>query len=408
MSGWRPVGAVEADYEGYWAWVAHKGFTLPANRQDAWLPKGVNAVMGPTALPSRIPTELSDSAFFTDRALSYLKGRAGKPFVLHLGYYRPHPPFIVSAPYNAMYDPMEMARPRRAASIDTEAKQHPLLAWYLANNKKSDFFPGAAGPASQLTEQNVLQMRATYCGLMTEVDDQIGKVFAFLDETGQWDDTAIVFTCDHGEQLGDHYLLGKIGYFDESFRIPLVIKSRGQSMPGRIEDAFTESIDVMPTLIEWAGGLPPRACDGQSLVPLLSGNRPSNWRTELHYEFDFRDTHAAAPETDLGVTMDDCSLCVVSDAEWKYVHFTALPPLLFNLRNDPDQLRNLALDPKHQSIVAEYAQRALSWRLRHADKTLTHYRAGPNGLESRANDFFPMRHFNDELQSTQGLVRRGR
>ena len=69
----------------------------------------------------------------------------------------------------------------------------------------------------------------TYLGMMTEVDDQLGRVLAWLDETGQWDDTLVVFTSDHGEQLGDHHLLGKVGYFDESFRIPLVIKRAGRA-----------------------------------------------------------------------------------------------------------------------------------------------------------------------------------
>jgi hypothetical protein len=82
--------------------------------------------------------------------------------------------------------------------------------------------------------------------------------------------------------------------------------------------------------------------------------------------------------------MDECSLCVLQDVAFKYVHFAALPPLLFDLRADPHQFRNLAADPGHATIVRDYAQRMLSWRLRHADRTLTHYRATPRGLEDRA------------------------
>jgi len=75
--------------------------------------------------------------------------------------------------------------------------------------------------------------------------------------------------------------------------------------------------------------------------------------------------------------------CVVQDANYKYVHFAALPPLFFDLNTDPHQFRNLAADPAVAALVLEYAQRALSWRLRHADRTLTHYRASPDGLQTR-------------------------
>ena len=383
MDEFRSVGAFEPDHEGYFGWLRQKGYATPENQEDIWLPEGEGAIPGATKLPARIPAELSDSAFFTERALTYLKGKNGRPFFLHLGYYRPHPPFVASAPYHAMYSADEMTSPFRAASPEIEAQQHPLLKYYLSHSRQRSFFQGAEGMVSGMDDATVRQMRATYFGMMTEVDDCLGRVFAYLDETGQWDDTLILFTSDHGEQLGDHHLLGKIGYFDESFRIPLVLKEAGTPRAGAIEDSFTESIDVMPTIIDWLGGTVPRACDGRSLVPFLSSGRPDRWRTELHYEYDFRDVHYSAPEEELGLTMDECSLCVIQDARWKYVHFAKLPALLFDLSADPHQFRNLAADPAHTAIVAEYAQKALSWRLNHADRTLTHFRSSPRGLEVR-------------------------
>ena len=197
-------------------------------------------------------------------------------------------------------------------------------------------------------------------------------------------DTLIVFTSDHGEQLGDHYLAGKLGYHDESFRIPLVIVDPdAPEQAGRIEAAPTESIDLMPTMIDWLGGEVPRACDGRSLRPLVHDAKPADWRTELHYEYDFRDTFNSRAETELGLDMDASTLLVVQDAKWKYVHFTALPPLLFDLEADPGQFHNLADDPNHASVAKAFAQKALSWRMLHADRTLTHYRASPTGLERR-------------------------
>jgi arylsulfatase A-like enzyme len=384
MEGWRPVGSFEPEYDGYFGWLAQKGFPLPTNRADIWLPEGLDSLPGATDRPARVPAELSDSAFFTEKALTYLKGRDGKPFFLHLGYYRPHPPFVASAPYHAMYRAADMAPPVRAATAEQEAAQHPLLRHYLKTVPQSSFFQGGEGMAASMSEASVRQMRATYFGMMTEIDDCLGRVFDYLETSGQWDNTLIVFTSDHGEQLGDHYLLGKIGYQDESFRIPLVIRDPAAgSTRGQVREAFTEMVDILPTLIDWIGGDVPNAVDGRSLLPLVHGEPPADWRDALHYEFDFRETPGSTAEKSLGLTMDQCSLCVLQDADFKYVHFAALPPLLFDLRADPHQFRNLADDPAYGSVVRDYAQRMLSWRMRHADRTLTHYRATPKGLEQR-------------------------
>lgn len=391
MDGFRSVGAFEPNMDPYFGWVAQAGFALPARREDIWLPEGEDALPGATRRPARIPRELSDTAFFTDRALAYLKGRHGGPWkdrgwFLHLGYYRPHPPFVAPAPYHAMFDAADMPPPLRAATAEQEARQHPLLAHYLHEIRLGGFFQNASGHASELDEAQVRQMRATYCGMLHEIDDRLGEVFAFLDATGQWQSTLVIFTSDHGEQLGDHWLLGKLGYFDESFAIPLIVRDPREAADptrGVLIDLFSESVDVMPTILDWLGGSIPHACDGVSLLGLLGGGSVQGWREARSYEFDFRDIFYSTPETALGVPMEACSLAVLQDAEAKYVHFAGLPPLFFDTRQDPHQFRNLAGEAAQASRVKDYAQRLLSHRMRHADRTLSHFRATPAGLEER-------------------------
>ena len=387
MDGFRSVGAFEPSQDGYFGWLASKGFVFPKNRADIWLPEGEDATPGPTPRPSRIPAELSDTAYFTDRGLSYIKGRRPGGWFLHLGYYRPHPPYIAPAPYHAMYEPADMPPPVRAANPDAEAAQHPLADFYVRHVGNSGFYQGAKGLAKDLTAAQIAQTRATYRGLMTEIDDQLGRVFAHLDATDQWNDTLILFTCDHGEQLGDHHLLGKIGYFDESFRIPMVMRDpspEADATRGTIVDDFSETIDTFPTVMEWLGAPIPRQCDGRSLLPFAREGKPPDWRTEVHYEFDFRDVFYSKPEAALGMHMDECSLAVVQDHEHKYVHFAALPSLFFDLKRDPGQLENRIDDPAYAGKVRDYAQKMLSWRMRYAERTLTHFRSTPNGLEKRA------------------------
>jgi arylsulfatase A-like enzyme len=383
MDGFHPVGAFE---NAYFGWVASQGFELPSVREEIWLPQG-GAGSGATSRAACIPKELSDTAWFTENGLAYLRGHAGRPWFLHLGYYRPHPPFIAPAPYNAMYRPEDMPRPVRAASPAEEAKQNALLGYYVNNVKQASFFQDGQGLGSAMSEDEVAQLRATYCGLMSEIDDHLGRVFDYLKATGQWDDTLIVFTCDHGEQLGDHHLLGKIGYFDESYRIPMIVRDprpEANTTRGTIVERFTETIDTMPTILDWLGLPVPRQCDGRSLLPFFAGDTPADWRREVHYEFDFRDLHYSQPESALGVAMDKCGLAVVQDEAFKYVHFAALPPLFFDLRNDPGQFVNRAGDPAYAARMGEYAARMLDWRLGHAERALTGYRATPQGLEVRA------------------------
>jgi arylsulfatase A-like enzyme len=385
MHGWVPVGPWEPSKIPYFNWLKAKGIALPTPPENIWLPID-GPGQGATTSASTVPKALSDTAWATECALTYLRGVEGKPWFLHLGYYRPHPPFIAPAPYNTLYDPADVPAPVRAASPAAEGKQHPLLAHYMATVKQAKFFQDGQGLASAMSEEDIRIMRTAYYGLISEVDDHLGRVIAYLKATDQYDHTLIVFTCDHGEQLGDHHLLGKIGYFDESFRIPLVIRDpspEAAGSRGRIVDAFTETIDVMPTVLEWVGAEVPRACDGQSLRPFLHGETPEDWRTEVHYEYDFRTSYNDVQERVLGLPMDQCSLAVMQDTMYKYVHFDALPPLFFDLTADPGQLHNLADNPVYASRMLAYAQKMLSWRLRHADRTLTGYSASPTGLVKR-------------------------
>lgn len=384
MEGWHPVGAWEPDKRPYFNWLRGKGFDVPKKPANVWLPK--HGGPGPTSAPSHIPCELSDTAWATDRAFHYLRHPDRSPWFLHLGYYRPHPPFIAPEPYNTYYDPADMPEPVRAPTAEQEGAQHPLLDRYIGRLRQAEFFQGGEGLSSEMSVDDVKVMRAAYYGLISEVDEHVGRVVNFLKETGQYENTLIVFTCDHGEMLGDHHMLGKMGFFDESFHIPMIVRDpspNADSTRGTIVDKFTETIDTMPTILEWLGAEVPRACDGKSLIPFLHGETPENWRTEVHFEYDFRTHYRAADRRVMDLHVDQCSLAVIRDEKYKYVHFDALPALFYDLTDDPHQFQNRANDPAYAAKVLEYAQKMLSWRLRFADRTLTAYTSTPKGLVDR-------------------------
>jgi arylsulfatase A-like enzyme len=274
-----------------------------------------------------------------------------------------------------MYEPAEMPGFRRAPSVEEEAKQHPYLAWHLSRERK----------AAEMPEAHLRQLRATYCGMIAEVDANIGRLVAQLKASGQYDETLIVFSCDHGDMLGDHWYLGKEGYFEQAYHIPLIVRAPGGGRGRRVE-AFTEGVDLMPTILDVLGGKIPAQCDGESLAPWLKGETPAAWRGEAHWEFDFRDVVDGAPEPALGLRLDECCLGVIRDARYKYVHFAGLPPLFFDLAEDPHELRNRAGDPAYAARVLEYAQKMLSWRMRHDERTLTGLHLCAQGVVERPRE----------------------
>ena len=380
MEGWRVVAHFdEKEWRNYFAWARDKGVTLPDKPISLMAPDGPP---GPTALPARIPAEASDTAWTTEHALRFLRTtRPGRPWVLHCGYFRPHPPFAAPAPWHQAVA-LDRVPAAIGTSISDERAQHPLMAHWLTEQKRSSYYQGAAGPVQPLSDQEIALTRQAYYGLIAEVDDGIGQILRELERTGQADNTLIVFTADHGEQLGDHGLLGKLGWFDQSYHLPLIIAD--PTSPGsRKVEAFTESVDLMPTILDWIGAEIPRACDGVSLMPWLRGERPAAWRDAVHFEFDVRGGWPDPSKAPLGLQVDGAAMCGMRTADWKYVHFAALPPVLYDLRRDPHETRNVAADPAYAGLLSEAAGRMLSWRMAHADRTLTHLCTTESGLVDR-------------------------
>ena len=209
--------------------------------------------------------------------------------------------------------------------------------------------------------------------MLAEVDDQMARILDWLDATGQAERTIVIFTSDHGENLGSHYMLHKLGWFDESYHVPLIVRGPGVR-DGLVVDAFTEHVDVLPTICSLLGTDVPLQCDGRTLTPWLDGETPDDWRRETHFEFDFRDPDSPLIEEVFGITLEECALAVLRDDHGKYVQFSgfpALPSVFFDLDTDPAQIRNVADDPAYAATVLGYAQRMLAWRMQHTERTLT-------------------------------------
>jgi arylsulfatase A-like enzyme len=325
---------------------------------------------GPLGAPARFRAEDSETAFLADRFLDWLEGAPAGPWLAHLTFLRPHPPLIAAEPWNSLVPPSATPPAARATSPDEEAKLHPWLAAHLDRPYPLDFRRQGVNRPADLDTATLATLRALYFGLVSEVDHHIGRVHGALARRDLLDRTLIVVTSDHGEMLGDHWMLGKSGFFPQAFHVPLIIRVPAGPR-GRVVGAFTEHVDLMPTLLE-AVGLPIlRQCDGRSLGSFLNGEEPSSWRRAAHYEHDFRDVAGRGYETALGLGSDDCQIAARLDGDHLHVHFAALPPLLFDLARDPFCQRNIASDPGSTATMLAQAQAMLSWRMQANERRLT-------------------------------------
>ncbi|OYY67840.1 MAG: hypothetical protein B7Y44_10895 [Sphingomonadales bacterium 28-55-16] len=323
-------------------WLRDKGYDVP---EDA---------MAAIATESQRHEDLSLSAFLTDKFIDWV-GKQDKPWFAHLSQFRPHEPFAAAGRFATMYDPADMVDP-----ISPAAERHPLHEGLMRH-------PLLAAPVDP---DAMRRLRAQYLGMVSEADHQLGRVFDALRSMDQWNDTLIVVTSDHGEQLGDHGLMQKLGFFESSFHILGIIRDpRSGKSRGAAVDRFTENIDLFPTLCEAMGLGVPAQCDGLPLTPFLDNAEPDWWRDAAQWEFDWRFSfiphgpHAWPWDRRL----EQMCLAVRRSDTAAYVHFGDGTSLAFDLAADPTW-RTPLTEPE---AVLREAQALLTWRAQHADRTLT-------------------------------------
>jgi arylsulfatase A-like enzyme len=367
----------EAGSRQWGRWLAARGVDVPANPHDLYRPipdyPGADR-HGSTWAPARFTAEQSETAFLTESILAWLDEHGDEPFFVHASFIRPHPPRRNPVGYHDLYDADDMPAFVAAPTQDEEAAAHPLNRALLA-------MPWVAAPVDEGERR---QVRATYHAAQKEVDDRVGLLFDHLESTGLADSTLVVVTSDHGEMGGDHWLLEKLGYWDESFHVPLIVCDPDPGADGRrgaVVDSFTESVDVLPTICRWLGIEVPLQADGSALQPFLTGEglgpdgRPDHWREEAHWSWSFANPASGLAEAHFGMPMAHCYLDVVRSDAVKYVQFAddpeVLPPLLFDLTDDPHQLHDLFRHGEAAQLGWEASQRMARWRMRYDDRTLS-------------------------------------
>ena len=271
---------------------------------------------------SPLPPEVHQTRFITDCALEFMERRtAGEdndPFFCFVSYVDPHDPYDPPAPYSTMYDPSEMPAP-----IPLEEPGHSSRI--LEGSRDFHQFRTVSG-----NERTMKRLRALYHGSIRFIDDQIGRITAFLEERGLAENTILVFTTDHGDMMGDHGLITKgVKHFDKGIRCPLIVRG-GPVEGGRATDRLTSSLDFFPTVCDWAGIDERPPVEGRSFAA-GSAAADDGWRTVT--------VQSPAP---LKPEQEGMVRSIVTDDGWRFsVYDEDGQGEMFNLREDPEERLNL-------------------------------------------------------------------
>lgn len=254
------------------------------------------AILGElTQNPEGVPTELHQTTWCAEKTIEFIREKREGPWLASVNIYDPHPPFNPPQFYREQFNPDDMPEPlfkesdleqqRKLTDIDFQSKvrtpdeldiRSPILPH--SPNRKPDETVGA---------RDAKTLIAAYYAMIKLIDDQMGRILEGLNETGERENTVIIFTSDHGEMLGDHGLIQKgCRFYEGLVRVPLILSCPTRFKSGLKSDALVELVDKVPTILELAGLPVPTEMHGRSLLPILQGEvDPNQHRSSVRCEF---------------------------------------------------------------------------------------------------------------------------
>ncbi len=369
--GLNPDPIVTEDL-GYNVHLKHKGYSS----NNPWQDNANNVVDEDGAikngwliennhLKANVKEEDSETAYMTDRAIAFMAeaSQEDSPWCLHLSYIKPHWPYVAPEPYHDMYSTEDMIPVQRDESEKENA--HPVFAHFM-NREDSQTMARA-----QTREKAI----PAYMGLIKQIDDHMGRLLDYLESTGLLENTMIVFTSDHGDYLGDHYLIEKLLFHDPSIRIPLIIYDPSEdanNTRASVSSQLIESIDLLPTFLDFIGDdlqAHSHRLEGKSLLPLLHTKQTEHvepWRDYVVTECDF---HTPELVEEYNLPDHECCGYMIFDGHYKYVLFDHFRPQLFDLKNDPTEIKDLGESEEHSEIRQTLHEKLFTWLRRRKTRT---------------------------------------
>ncbi len=266
-----------------------------------------------------------------EKSCAWIKERGannnGQPWTLMCSFVCPHPPHIAPQEFYDLYEKINFPK---AKMSDPDAPLHPWINLLQRSRNHEDF----------LTPESKHTLMAGYYGCVSYLDSNVGKVLAALEEAGLRDNTLIIYTTDHGENLGTRRLWGKNNMYEESCAVPMIVA--GPGIPeGKVSTTPTTLIDVGPTVLDAIGHdeiATQEKLPGQSMIKLANASDDPN-------RVAFSEYYASGA---------DRASFMIRKGKYKYIHYCGYEPELFNLDKDPEELDNLAQDAGHAKVTKEY------------------------------------------------------
>jgi arylsulfatase A-like enzyme len=311
------------------------------------------------AFASRLPIELCKPKFLETRACEFLRRHQHESFILYINFLEPHMPFF--GPLNNEHDLSEVYLP---ASFHDPLEANEPLRYRLLRESCRETYGRTEAALKELTRK--------YWGLVTQVDRSVGAILKTLDELGLADKTIVVFTSDHGDMMGAHQLVTKTVMYEESVKVPWLMRIPETGGRQRVIADPVSHIDMVPTLLDLMGARIPRHLPGQSLVPLMRGQKVA----EDHVFIEWN------PGADMSVARGGSKLAsaaeidlarkarirtVVSPDGWKLCLSDKDKSQLFNLREDPGETRNLFDSGRYQDVIDRLAGQIRRWQRKTGD-----------------------------------------
>ena len=311
----------------------------------------------------------------TDEAIAFLKNRPkDKPFFLMCHHKAPHREWSPDAAHAKMYDGTDIPEPTTlrddyATRTDAAREATMTIGKHLTRRDLKLKPPaGLTGPKLQqwlgasptevtievdgkpqtLTGEPLFKWKyqqyiKDYLRCIASVDDNVGRLLDYLDDNGLRDNTVVIYTSDQGFFLGDHGWYDKRFMYEDSIRMPFIMRWPGVTTAGSLQESLALNVDFAPTFLDIAGVAKPADMQGRSLVPLLRGEKPSDWRTSMYYRY-YHDPGHHNTRAHYGVRTETHKLIYFwTKDQWE----------CYDMAADPQELRNVYNDPAYAEIVAK-------------------------------------------------------
>lgn len=314
------------------------------------------------ARPEGVPAELHQTTWCAEKTIEFIQQNQDKPWLASVNIYDPHPPFNPPQTYRDMFDPADVNPPLFKESDIAHQQKLGAIAFQSEVRHpdnldiKSPIIPQSAQPDLYEPKtdgaRDARTLIAAYYAMIKLIDDQIGRIIDALEETGQLDNTVIIFMSDHGETLGDHGLIQKgCRFYEGLVRVPMIWSWRGQFEENVRAQALTELTDIASTLFDIVGLDIPNYFVGQSLLPILKGEQPPN----THRDF-VRSEYIDALDLP-----DDSYATMYYDGRYKLsVYHSHNLGELYDLQDDPDEFNDLWDSPEHQALKLDLLQKSFN------------------------------------------------